>query len=177
MRKSAERKIVQDVTRDTLLPCLDHDTKLTSTAETDNHKTYLLPDRIIITVSVVRFRCVDILLQPSFTGKKQRIPRHFSPQHHEMTLTFARLYGQCRVVRWHDDFPRTVEHMTKEPSTRYGLEDSPCLLSAHSSQFRLFLVSLAKFIRVASEFVVQRLHPDTVFQICILTALASTSLP
>ena len=50
---------------------VDYDTELTSTAEIDQEKTYVLPDENIITVGAKRFHCAEVLSQPSFTGKKE----------------------------------------------------------------------------------------------------------
>merc|ERR1711916_370343 len=50
---------------------LDYDTELKSTAESsDKEKTYELPDGNIITVGAERFRCAEVLFQPSFIGKE-----------------------------------------------------------------------------------------------------------
>ena len=67
MRMSAE--IVQDV-REKRCYSFCYDTELTSNAETDKDKTYLLPDRIIITVSAERFHCAEVLYQPIFVDKE-----------------------------------------------------------------------------------------------------------
>merc|ERR1712122_392962 len=50
---------------------LDYDTELKSTAESsDKEKTYELPDGNIITVGAERFRCAEVLFQPSFIAKE-----------------------------------------------------------------------------------------------------------
>ena len=54
-------------------------TQIKSIAETDREKTCELADAHIITVGAKRYRCEEELLQPSFTGKGIRNPRHFSP--------------------------------------------------------------------------------------------------
>ena len=81
------------------------------------------------------------------------------------------------ILAWTDS---AFEELTRLHRVKYSVSIGGSTLSSLST-FRLvsffFLVSLAKFIRVASEFVVQPWHPDTVFQLCTLSALASTFLP
>ncbi len=47
----------------------DIDTKAASESS-DKEKTYELPDGNIITVGSERFRCPEVLFQPSFIGKE-----------------------------------------------------------------------------------------------------------
>merc|ERR1711976_873561 len=50
---------------------LDFDTEMKAATETsDKEKTYELPDGNIITVGSERFRCPEVLFQPSFVGKE-----------------------------------------------------------------------------------------------------------
>merc|ERR1712167_464788 len=50
---------------------LDFDTEMKGAAESsDKEKTYELPDGNIITVGKERFRCPEVLFQPSFIGKE-----------------------------------------------------------------------------------------------------------
>merc|ERR1712032_665347 len=57
---TAEREIV-----------LDFDTEMKEASESsDKEKTYELPDGNIITVGGERFRCPEVLFQPSFIGKE-----------------------------------------------------------------------------------------------------------
>merc|ERR1711890_220602 len=50
---------------------LDFDTEMKAAAESsDKEKTYELPDGNIITVGSERFRCPEVLFQPSFIGKE-----------------------------------------------------------------------------------------------------------
>ena len=49
---------------------LDYDTKLKSIAKFDKKKTHVLPDRNIISVGAVRFRCAEKLCQPGFIDRE-----------------------------------------------------------------------------------------------------------
>ena len=50
---------------------LHYDTELKSTSESsDRENTYESPDGNIITVGAERFRCAEMLFQPSFIGKE-----------------------------------------------------------------------------------------------------------
>ena len=65
-------EIARDVKEKLCYIALDYDTVLTSTAESsDNDTTYVLPDgKQHYTVGAERFRCPDVLFQPSFIGEE-----------------------------------------------------------------------------------------------------------